>query len=48
MGTSEILDFKTNPRIIWFIMKQPKKQWKKPQLKVIQLACECTAYVDAE
>lgn len=29
-------------------MKQPKKQWKKPQVKTVQLACECTAYVDAE
>jgi hypothetical protein len=25
-----------------------KKQWKKPQIKVVQLCCECTAYVGAE
>jgi hypothetical protein len=33
-----------------FYMKQIKarKQWKKPQVKVVQLCCECTAYVDAE
>jgi hypothetical protein len=31
-------------------MKQIKsrKQWKKPQVKVVQLCCECTAYVGAE
>jgi hypothetical protein len=25
-----------------------KRKWKKPELKSIQLACECTAYVDAQ
>jgi hypothetical protein len=31
-------------------MKQlkAKKQWKKPAVKVVQLGCECTAYVEAE
>jgi hypothetical protein len=24
-----------------------KKQWKKPQIQVVQVCCECTAYVDA-
>jgi len=24
-----------------------KKQWKKPQIKVVQVFCECTAYVEA-
>jgi hypothetical protein len=24
-----------------------KKQWKKPQIRVVQVCCECTAYVDA-
>ncbi len=24
-----------------------KKQWKKPEVKVIRLCCECTAYVQA-
>lgn len=24
-----------------------KKQWKKPQIKTVQVCCECTAYVDA-
>jgi hypothetical protein len=23
-----------------------KKQWKKPQIRVVQVCCECTAYVD--
>ena len=27
------------------IMK--KKQWKKPELKVVQIFCECTAYSEA-
>jgi hypothetical protein len=32
------------------LMKQAKakKQWKKPEVKVVQLGCECTAYVEAE
>ena len=25
-----------------------KKTWKKPQVKVSQVCCECTAYTDAE
>lgn len=31
------------------IMKKSKlkKQWKKPQIRVVQVCCECTAYVDA-
>jgi hypothetical protein len=31
------------------IMKIPKikKQWKKPQIRVVQVCCECTAYVAA-
>ncbi len=24
-----------------------KKQWKKPQIKLIRVSCECTAYADA-
>ena len=24
-----------------------KKAWSKPQLKVVQVCCECTAYVEA-
>ena len=24
-----------------------KKQWKKPEVKVVLLFCECTAYVEA-
>jgi hypothetical protein len=24
-----------------------KKKWKKPQIKIVQVCCECTAYVDA-
>ena len=24
-----------------------KKQWKKPELRVVQVCCECTAYVSA-
>jgi len=24
-----------------------KKQWKKPELKVVQVFCECTAYAEA-
>ncbi len=23
-----------------------KKQWQKPEMKVVQLCCECTAYVE--
>jgi hypothetical protein len=32
------------------VMKKVKarKQWKKPQVKAVQLCCECTAYVGAE
>lgn len=26
-------------------MKKAKKQWKKPQVKFVQLCCEATAYV---
>jgi hypothetical protein len=29
-------------------MKKIKKSWKKPQVKIVQVCCECTAYVDAE
>jgi hypothetical protein len=30
------------------VMKKSKfkKQWKKPQIQVVQVCCECTAYVD--
>jgi hypothetical protein len=27
--------------------KKAKKQWKKPELKIIRLCCECTGYVQA-
>jgi hypothetical protein len=35
--------------IVIEIMKKSKlkKQWKKPQIRVVQVCCECTAYVDA-
>jgi coenzyme PQQ precursor peptide PqqA len=26
---------------------KPKKQWKKPEVKVVRVGCECTAYVEA-
>jgi hypothetical protein len=28
-------------------MKKTKKSWNKPQLKIVQVCCECTAYVSA-
>jgi hypothetical protein len=29
------------------LMKKTKKSWSKPQLKIVKVCCECTAYVSA-